>query len=321
MGRILFRFYYLFFAISLAIILCYCSSDPDSSLIALNNYQEERENQQRAVDNSFDGSSSEQTSTSGLESYLLPDIDLSNWKVTLPIGNPTSIRPPEILEYASNEILKPFFYNDSIDGSLVFHTYPGASTLNSNYSRTELREQIESGSDNINWTFEQGGRLKGTLSVPEVSIDNNGESYRVIVMQIHGRLTDIQRDLIGEDDNNAPPILKIYWQNGRVRVKTKVVKNLSDSETELLLTSAWGDDEGHTFSESVGNQKFSLEVLADKGMLKVVLNSNDSIIYDDVNIEKWSIFENYFKAGNYLQTTNPNAFSTVKYYNLEVSHD
>ncbi len=46
-------------------------------------------------------------------------------------------------------------------------------------------------------------------------------------MQIHGRLTNEQRDLIGQKDNNAPPILKIYWENGKIRVKTKVLKNLS----------------------------------------------------------------------------------------------
>ena len=34
----------------------------------------------------------------------------------------------------------------------------------------------------------------------------------------------------------------------------------------------------------------------------------------------WSVFENYFKAGNYLQTTDEHAFSKVKYYFLEISH-
>ena len=28
------------------------------------------------------------------QNVKLPDIDLSHWKVTLPIGNPTSIKPP-----------------------------------------------------------------------------------------------------------------------------------------------------------------------------------------------------------------------------------
>ncbi|MGI9542903.1 MAG: polysaccharide lyase family 7 protein, partial [Cyclobacteriaceae bacterium] len=44
-----------------------------------------------------------------------------------------------------------------------------------------------------------------------------------IVMQIHGRLTEDQRDLIGEDDNDAPPLLKIYVQNNKVRVVRKIL--------------------------------------------------------------------------------------------------
>lgn len=252
--------------------------------------------------------------------YFLSHIDLSHWKVTLPIGNPTEVEPPEILNYANIEILKEFMYNDSTDGSLVFYTYPGASTRNSSYSRTELREQMEPGSNNINWTFAQGGRMKGTLSVPEISTDAEGKPHRVIIMQIHGRLTNEQRDLIGEDDNNAPPVLKIYWTNGQVRVKTKQLKDLNVSDTDILKVSSWTDDEGHNFAEEVGTDKFTLEIIASEGRLEVILNDKESIIYDDIHMEKWGVFENYFKAGNYLNTKDEGAFSKVKYYELVVSH-
>lgn len=251
--------------------------------------------------------------------YKLPNIDLSNWKVTLPIGNPTEVKPPEILNYATNETLKPFMYNDSINGALVFYTYPGASTTNSSYSRTELREQMVPGSNNTNWTFSQGGNLKGELSMASISKDNNGNYHRTIIMQIHGRLTNEQRDLIGENDNNAPPMLKIYWVNGYVRVKTKVLKNLDADETEILYTSAWGDDDGYTFSEYVGFDRFTLEVKVSEGRMEVLMNGK-SIVYNDIHIQKWGVFENYFKAGNYLSTTAENSFSKVKYYKLEVSH-
>ncbi len=252
--------------------------------------------------------------------YFLPHIDLNNWKVTLPIGNPSEVKPPEILDYATNDLLKDFMYNDSTDGSLVFYTYPGASTANSSYSRTELREQMVPGSNNTNWTFAQGGRMKGTLSVPEISEDASGNPHRTIIMQIHGRLTDEQRDLIGEDDNNAPPMLKIYWVDGRVRVKTKELKDVNVSDTEILHTSAWTDDDGHYFSERVENGKFTLEVIASDGRLEVIMNENESVVYDNIHIQKWGVFENYFKAGNYLSTLDEGAFSKIKYYDLEVSH-
>ena len=47
-------------------------------------------------------------------------------------------------------------FNDSIDGSLVFFTYPEASTANSSYSRTELRELMEPNDLSQNWTFYEG---------------------------------------------------------------------------------------------------------------------------------------------------------------------
>ncbi len=248
------------------------------------------------------------------------NIDLNNWKVTLPIGNPTEVAPPAILDYANNETVKPFMYDDTTDGSLVFYTYPGTSTANSSYSRTELREQMVSGSNSTNWTFAQSGSMRGTLAMDEISRGSDNRYHRTIIMQIHGRLTNEQRDLIGAKDNNAPPILKIYWTYGYVRVKTKVLKDTNASGVDILPVDAWGDDEGHTFNEYVGFDKFTLEVKAQEGRMEVILNDNESVVYDDIHIQKWGIFENYFKAGNYLATKDEGAFARVKYYELEVTH-
>ncbi|MFK7755487.1 MAG: polysaccharide lyase family 7 protein [Flavobacteriales bacterium] len=252
-------------------------------------------------------------------------IDLSNWKVTLPIprpdGNPLEIEPPAILDYSTNETLLPFLFDDSSDSSLVFYTYPGVTTANSSYSRTELREQMVPGSNSVNWTFAQGGVMRGTLSVPEITLDNNGDTHRTMIMQIHGRLTDEQRDLIGEDDNNAPPVLKIFWQDDRIYVRTKQLENLAATYEDMLSADAWGDDDGRFFERVVGTERFTLEVIASEGFMSVTLDDEETFVYDDIHMEKWGVFENYFKAGNYLVTTDEEASATVKYYELEVSHD
>ena len=168
--------------------------------------------------------------------YKLPEIDLSHWKVTLPVtndkGKPYELEPPEIFDFGSNEIAKPYMYIDSTKGAIVFHAMPTSSTTaNTKYSRCELREQMVPGKNNVNWTFAQGGKMKGKLAMDEVTRGSEGKYHRVIIMQIHGRLTNEQRDLIGEKDNNAPPMLKIYWDKGKIRVKTKVLKNLNASDT------------------------------------------------------------------------------------------
>jgi len=252
--------------------------------------------------------------------YKLPDIDLSHWKVTIPAGDPAEVDPPEIIDYATNETLKKYMYNDSVRGALVFYAEPNATTANTKYSRSELREQMEPGENNVNWTFKQGGVMKGRLAMGDVSKDKNGKYHKVIIMQIHGRMTNEQRDLIGQKDNNAPPVLKIYWQNGKIRVKTKVLKNVAMSETDILKTDSWTDDKGHTFKEKVDFRTFELEVKVSEGKLVVSLNKTEFAVYDDIHMEKWGVFENYFKAGNYLQSKDKGAHAEVKYFDLEISH-
>ena len=254
----------------------------------------------------------------------LADIDFSNWKVTLPIpradGKPLEISPPAISNYATNKVLQPFMYNDSSDGSIVFYTYPGSTTTNTKYSRTELREQMVPGSNSTNWTFAQGGKMRGTLSVPEMSKDSDGDFHRTIIMQIHGRLTDGQRNLIGQSDNNAPPVLKIYWQDNKVYVRVKELKDTTDTDREILETDAWEDDNGRFFARTVGTDTFTLEVVASNGRLEVSLDDTETFVYEGVHMRRWGIFENYFKAGNYLGTNDAGAFARVKYYSLSLIH-
>lgn len=255
----------------------------------------------------------------------LPDIDLSHWKVTLPVNNdkgkPYEIEPPEILDFANNEVAKPYMYIDSTKGAIVFHAKPTSSTTkNTKYSRSELREQMVPGSNSTNWTFAQGGIMKGKLSVTNVTRDSDGKHHRVIIMQIHGRLTNDQKELIGKDDNDAPPILKIYWDKGKIRVKTKILKNPNATDNAILYKEAWTDDDGFNFEQEVGFRKFILEVKVSDGKMVIVLNNNEYAVYDSLHIKKWGVFENYFKAGNYLQTRDEGASAKVNYYELEVSH-
>ncbi|WP_282134235.1 polysaccharide lyase family 7 protein [Seonamhaeicola maritimus] len=255
----------------------------------------------------------------------LPNIDLSHWKVTLPVANeegkPIEISPPEILDFANIEVAKPYMYIDSTRGAIVFHAMPTDSkTRNTKYTRSELREQMVPGDNNTNWTFADGAYMRGKLAMDASTRGSDGKYHRTIIMQIHGRLTNEQRDLIGEDDNNAPPILKIYWDKGKIRVKTKVLKNINATVPAILHEDAWGDDDGFNFEEEVGFSKFTLEVKVSDGKMVIILNKNEYKVYENVHIRKWGVFENYFKAGNYFQTRDKGAFSKVRYYELEVSH-
>ncbi len=249
-------------------------------------------------------------------------IDLSHWKVTLPIGSPKPINvsPPEILDYANHPTLQKYMYDDPKDGSLVFYATPGATTTNTKYSRCELREQLVPGKNNVNWSFKDGGRMKATIAIDEISKNKKGKHDKVIVLQIHGRLSNEQKELIGKKDNDAPPIMKVYWNNGRIRLKSKFLKNPDATDKEVLRKDAWGDDEGYNFPKKVGFEKFTVEIIASEGKMEVILNDKYRKVYRGYDMKRWGVFENYFKAGNYLATKTPKAFAKVKFYDLEVSH-
>ena len=71
----------------------------------------------------------------------------------------------------------------------------------------------------------------------------------------------------------------------------------------------------------VNNDKFTLEVIVSDRSMEVILNDEHLVIYNDVHIQKWGIFENYFKAGNYFQSIDEGSYARVKYYELEIAHD
>ena len=125
---------------------------------------------------------------------------------------------------------------------------------------------------------------------------------------------------MGKECVSYPIVIKIYWQNGYIRVVTKALKDLSASDTEILHTDAWKDGESHTFSERVDFEKFTIEIKASDGKLEVIFNESVSKTFEDIHIARWGVFENYFKAGNYLQSRDEGAFAKVKFYKLEVTH-
>lgn len=256
------------------------------------------------------------------------DINFVNWKVTLPVdenndGKPDEYQPDELInfEYQTLASVQPFMYDDIEDESLVFYTYPEVSTTNSSYSRTELRELINPSNSRENWSLLEGGTMEGRLKVASISEDNNSNNtyHRVIVMQIHGIISEEDMAIHGFSSNNGPPLLKIFWKDGYVWAHKKSLIDENISGDDLLDTSSntWYDIK-HNFGY-VGFDAFDFKIVASDGKLSLSLNNETPFVYEDVSLAKWP-FENYFKAGNYLVTTNEAAFSYVNYYNLYLTH-
>lgn len=257
------------------------------------------------------------------------DIDFSNWKVTLPVdednnGKPDEYQPAQLVGggYRDNSSIQPFMYDDEDDASILFYTYPGSTTTNSSYSRTELRELINPSNSRENWTLAEGGEMIGRLKLVDISEDNensNRDYHRTIVMQIHGIISEEDMATYGFDGNNGPPLIKIYWIDGDIWCYKKSLVDESTDGDDLygVYNGTWSDIKVNL--GYVGFDEFDFKIIASDGRLEVQLNDNEPYVYEDISLEKWP-FENYFKAGNYLGSTAENAFSKVKYYNLSVTH-
>lgn len=272
------------------------------------------------------------TNTTGNENddntVTYADIDFTNWKVTLPIdennnGKPDEYLPSDLinLSYQTLEPVIPFMYDDANDTSIVFYTYPDVSTTNSSYSRTELRELINPSNSKDNWTLNEGGEMIGTLKVESISENNNSNDdfHKVIVMQIHGIISEQDMASYGFSGNNGPPLIKIYWKDGYVWSHKKSLADETTSGDDLfdVYNGTWTDIKVNL--GYVGFNTFDFRITASDARIEVQLNQDTPYAYQDISLDKWP-FENYFKAGNYLTTTDDGAFSYIKFYNLSISH-
>jgi hypothetical protein len=80
-------------------------------------------------------------------------LELTNWKVTLPIGSPTEIKQPELATYA----IDPWFRVNSKCTGVRFRAHTsGSTTSGSGYPRSELREMTNGGKTKASWSTTSG---------------------------------------------------------------------------------------------------------------------------------------------------------------------
>jgi hypothetical protein len=207
------------------------------------------------------------------------DIDFNHWKITLPVdlnndSKPDEFQPSSLINYGyqTEENLKQFMFDDTTDTSIVFYIYPaGATTANSSYPRTELREQQTPGNNYNNWSLSEGGIMEGTLKVQAISEDNatSREYHRVIVMQIHGIISQADMSTYGFEANHAPPLLKMIWVDGHMLAYKKTLVNDATKGLDLFddSTATWTDIK-YDFG-SVSFEKFTIKIISLQGKLSV----------------------------------------------------
>lgn len=118
-------------------------------------------------------------------------LNLTNWKITLPIDLDANASPDEIKQTALNTYSHAdyFHLNVSNDG-VVFKAHAGGvTTNNSGYPRSELREMKDNGINLASWASNDG--LYHVLEVTEKITHVPDVKKHVVVAQIHDASDDI----------------------------------------------------------------------------------------------------------------------------------
>ena len=238
------------------------------------------------------------------------------WKLELPSGYNASDFKVTYFEF--DKRVQPFFYKDSLDDALVFEAYEVEnSTSKSKYIRSNMREQMQPGSNDVNWTMKTGGVLETEFQVTKMSKDEKGKYHRTLLIQVDGRTSEKDTKALGLKKPVSMPFVKIFWQNGVIRVKRRVLKDETLVGDALLSKKSWKEESADYYSKKVDFEKVKLRLELKKGRIEIRINDEKPIVFADFNVVQW-YFENYFTVGNYLQTRDFGAHSIVKYYDLNV---
>lgn len=247
-------------------------------------------------------------------------MDIMNWKLELPSGYKAS--DWKLSNFQKDRFARPFFYLDSLDGALVMEAYPvSGSKSTAKYTRNTLREQMQPGSNDINWTMKQGGVLEAELQVTKMTKQEGSTKYhKTVLFQMDGITSEKQTQKLGLSKPMTLPLIKISWDKEYVRVQRKVLKKESTVGDQLFNKDSWMDSESKYSNRKVGFDRFSIRIEAKKGRIEVQINDEKPMVFSDTSVKQW-YFENYFVAGNYLQTKDKGSHSIVKFYKLKVTHE
>ena len=225
------------------------------------------------------------------------NFDLTHWYLGLPVdssggtsGDSASITAAQLVAGYSNAL---YFYTGA-DGAMTFWApVTGATTPGSSYPRSELREQIVPGNNNINWSGYGMHTLDAQCRVIEVA-----STKKVIIGQIHTKT--------GE----ARPLVKLQYNDGTIEA---LIKNSPTADP----------DSKYTFSNVGLSNLVTYRIRMVDGLVTVTVNGSSRSHNAFATDPDWANQEFYFKAGSYCQDNVGTASegARVAFYSLIASHN
>lgn len=228
--------------------------------------------------------------------------NLSAWKLQLPVDAQSQFlgKAAEIkaLEGYYN---KSYFYAAS-DGAMIFRApVYGATTGNSDFARSELREM--NGSVPAEWTLKEGGHLSATLEVDIAPTKVNGTAGKIVIGQIHG----------GDSQ-----LVRLAWVNGKIYFANDVTAN-GQRNLHVKLLDAQGNEPSVSLNERFS---YSMDVTDKKLVVSVIADGKTYTSTSKINAS-WLDNMFYFKAGAYLGVNEKTGRGEgqTSFYALDVDHD
>lgn len=224
------------------------------------------------------------------------NFNLTNFYLGLPVdssggtsGTSASITAAQLTAGYSNAL---YFYTGP-DGAMTFWAFvTGATTSGSSYPRSELREQIVPGDNNMNWLPYGNHLLAAQCRVSQIP-----STGKVIIGQIHCKT------------GNARPLLKLQFNNGVVEALVKTNSNF--------------DPDYKFYFQNVGlGNLVNYQIRMENGLLTTSVNGSNQAINVFLTDPGWATNGLYFKAGSYCQdNAGPtNEGARVAFYALARSH-
>lgn len=190
-------------------------------------------------------------------------IDLSCWKLTLPIDTPHSGRPDEIVAPQLDSFVAAGIFQASEDGAGVVFRAPcgGVTTSGSSYPRCELREMQPGGKNEASWSTTDNAihSMRALLAVTHLP----AKKPHVVCAQIH----DANDDLL------------------EIRLEGKKLQIERNGESSIIL------DRNYQLG-----REFDLKIETGNGHVRVFYNNEQQL---DWPVSRHGC---YFKAGCYTQS-------------------
>ncbi len=216
--------------------------------------------------------------------YPASILNLSNWQLTLPIntdhsGNPDTIKQPELANYS----IQPYFYLNETKDGVVFRAYAdGATTANSSYPRSELRQMASSGAAEASW-------------------NNNSETHNMTIKQAITNLPTVKPHIVaGQIHDVNDDVIQIRLEGNHLFVQSGG-KNVGDLDNNYQLGSV-----------------FEVKIVAGSDRIDVSYNGTQKVSYAKSGSGYYFKAGSYVQS-NTSKGDAPSAYGEVIIYALEAN--